>query len=99
MFLSFSDESGRGDINEEPNLVVAAIVVNPDEQWNNMERAMRELIVKYVPEHMREGYEFHAHKIFRQISKGNNRKLLTELLQILEKCKIPIFKAVVSRVT
>jgi hypothetical protein len=99
MFLSFSDESGTGNINLEPNLVVAAIVVNPDEQWNNMERAMRELVLKYVPEQLREGYEFHAYKIFRQLHKGNNRQLLTELLHIPEKCKIPIFKSVVSRTT
>jgi hypothetical protein len=49
MRVVYSDESGTGDINQQPIAVVTAIMLNMDEHWEPIERELSAIKIQRIP--------------------------------------------------
>lgn len=58
------DEAGISRPEEEPHLVVAAVIVDADDKLVAVERHLDKLVKKHIPEHLQDGFVFHAHELF-----------------------------------
>ena len=58
MRLAYLDESGRS--REEPVIVVAGVLIDPDYAYKGIEEALRQLVADTIPKEDREGFVFHA---------------------------------------
>lgn len=58
MRLAYLDESGRS--REEPVIVVAGVLIDPDYAYRGIEEALRQLVADTIPKEDREGFVFHA---------------------------------------
>lgn len=96
VYLAFSDESGTGSIKDEPIIAVAAVVINPDTQWDGVQADIDTLLL-HVPEQRRNKFEFHASRLFGQLRKETNRLLLSGILSIPFRRHLPIFYAAADR--
>ena len=97
VYLAFSDETGTGDIQTQPIIVVAAVTINPDTQWNDVHSHMNRLVETLVPENQRENFEFHASKLFGKLKRGNNEALLRGLLQIPVQHRLSVTYGAIDR--
>jgi len=62
--LVYMDEAGISNVQHEPWLVVAGVVVDADKQLMALERRIASIINHYIPEHQRDGFVFHASHLF-----------------------------------
>lgn len=97
VYLAFSDETGTGDIQTQPIVVVAAVTINPDTQWNDVHGHMERLVENFVPQDKRENFEFHASDLFGQLKRGNNKVLFEGLLQIPVQHRLSVTFGAVDR--
>jgi hypothetical protein len=64
MRLVYMDEAGIGNPDQEPFLVVAGVIVHADNDLIAIERHLDRLVEKFIPEHQRSGFVFHAKELF-----------------------------------
>jgi len=89
----YSDESGTGDIGKEPITVVCAVMLNLDNQWEPVERALQE-----VPRFKRR--ELKGTRLLRDIRIGRKPKAdatLRQVLNIIRANHLSIFYGAVNR--
>jgi hypothetical protein len=80
--------------------VVAAVIVDTDEQWKPVEKYIYGLIEEFVPPEIQDGFVFHAHDLFHRFTKNlfDKKKhpfeagpeLLRRMLEIPGKFGLPI---------
>jgi len=64
MQLVYLDEAGISNEAQEPFLVVAGVIVNPDRRWRDLEAHFARLSKKYFPKHVGSPIVFHAKDIW-----------------------------------
>lgn len=64
MRLVYFDEAGIGPLSQEPICVVAAVLIDGDEQWRILEMHIRSIINRLVPSTQPATFEFHAKALF-----------------------------------
>jgi hypothetical protein len=62
--LVYIDEAGISKVEQEPFLVVAGIVVHADNNLNGIENHLERILVRHIPERLRDGFVFHATEVF-----------------------------------
>jgi hypothetical protein len=62
--LVYIDEAGISNPSQEPWLVVAGVIVDADKQLIHLERKIRSIIDRHIPEQFRDGFIFHAKELF-----------------------------------
>jgi hypothetical protein len=62
--LVYMDEAGISKAAEEPFTVVAGVVVHADHQLNCVESALERILIRHIPERVRDGFVFHATELF-----------------------------------
>jgi hypothetical protein len=97
MRIAFSDEAGTGDETQEPILVVAATLIDPDLQWNPIKSKVDSILANHVPAGQRAEFEFKAARLYAQLSKNKNEALLREFLGIIPTFQLPIFWGAINR--
>jgi len=60
---AYLDESGIGDPEREPYVIVAGVIVHADKQLRALEKYLKDMVIEYVPEDKREGFVFHAKEL------------------------------------
>ncbi len=97
--LVYLDEAGT--THSATSLAVAGVMVHGDREWSAVDRRIRDLIDKYVPEPDRPGFVFHATDIFHgsryfdrnkpEWAKRDARwQVLTDLAQIIADFELPV---------
>jgi hypothetical protein len=97
VYLAYSDESGSGDVSKEPILVVAAVLINPDSQWDGLEKELNNLVNENVPENRRDSFEFHAKELFARLERKDSKALLKGMFTTLQKHRLPVYYGAVHR--
>ena len=105
--LAYIDEAGIGNPSQEPFLVVAAVLVHGDVQWQPLESYINGLIEHYIPEEKREGFVFHALELFsggrffdRETWPKNKRwEILEAIIQIPAHFDLPVSFGFLERAT
>lgn len=95
--IIYSDEAGTNEEREAPVVVVAAVMIDGDNQWPLIEVAVRNILERYLPENKRNNFEFKAARLYGQLSKGNNAAILCSFLQVIETFQLPIPWGAVNR--
>ncbi len=94
----YLDESGRGQISKEPNLIVAGIVVHADSQLKPLKQGLADIKNKYIAKHLHEIFFFHASELFNGgktlrredgWSFENGYAVASDMLKLLEYHSIP----------
>ena len=62
--LVYVDEAGISKPEEEPWTVVSFVVVDADKKLIQVERALDKIVEKHIPEHLQDGFVFHALELF-----------------------------------
>jgi hypothetical protein len=99
----YSDESGTSDNKtKEPITVVVAILLNMDQQWDSVEKAIKKAIVGRQ-KLLKDGKEIKGARLFNAIERERPlareaRRMLAELLIIIPDHWISVFHGAVSRV-
>ncbi len=93
MRVVYSDEFGTGNVGKEPIMVVCAIMLNLDSQWEPVEHALRLIPPQFKRRELKGG------RLLRDV---RNKKLgadeaLRQILSIPRACHLPIFFGAVSR--
>lgn len=95
--LTYLDEGGISA--QEEDVVVAGVIVDGDRQLAAVEKHLRELTIKHIPEPDRRGFIFHATNIFSGTKYYKNRELwpwerraaiLNDLADIPDLFQLPI---------
>jgi hypothetical protein len=98
--LVYFDESGTGAEASEPIVVVAAVVINGDEQAREINKDVRE-IYKLLPTGKRDRFEFKAARLFGHYRKfredSRYRRAMTEFLTVMRKHRLPIQWCAIDR--
>jgi hypothetical protein len=74
MRLAYIDESGIGNVEQEPHLVVTGVLVHGDGQLLDVKEHLRKIVIKFIPEEHRTGFVFHATELFNGGGKLFDRK-------------------------
>src|SRR5712692_5642963 len=98
MQLVYLDEAGISNAAQEPFLVVAGVIVNPDRRWRDLEAHFAKLSRKYFRKHDGPPIVFHAkdiwhgHGLFPRATWPLKKrlKLLGELAEIPALFGLPI---------
>lgn len=88
--LAYLDESGTGDPQKEPHVVVAGVIVDADKQLARVQRHLRGMVERHVPKEHRHGFVFHAKELFnggKVFKRGEDDAHRLEVLK--EICSIP----------
>lgn len=102
--LVYADEAGISQ--NEPNAVVASVIVHADQNLVAIERHFGKLLEKYIPPEVRDGFAFHAVEIFnggktmkRHDPEWDRKRLeiAAEIAAIPGKFKLPIALGWVER--
>jgi hypothetical protein len=99
MRLVYLDEGGTDF--KAPVLTVAGVLVHGDSQWPEVDRRIRALIDKYIPEPDRLGFIFHATDIFHGSRYFDRQKpewdspakripILNDLAKIIDDLQLPV---------
>ncbi len=97
MFLAFSDESGCGDLQVEPILVVAAFVINPDTAWNDVTCDMASAVKDWVQKERQRNFEFKARELFSHLDRPGNKAMVTALAKIPANRYLTVYYGAVHR--
>ena len=92
MQLVYLDEAGISNKAHEPHLVVAGVIVNPDQKWKDLERYFADFTAELFPEHVNvygRHLIFHAKDIWHgsgkfdrsQWSREERMKILTRFTE------------------
>ena len=65
MRLVYMDEAGTSHPDEEPHVVVSAVIVHADDQLMPAERGLYGIATKHIPAKHLTGFVFHAHELFQ----------------------------------
>lgn len=98
MRLAYLDEAGVSNRRQEPYLVVAGVIVDPDSQWRKLESHIRSLAAQHAPDQDPYRFVFHAHELFhgsgyfdrRRWDKSERWAILDELASIPKKFNLPV---------
>ena len=71
--LIYVDEAGISNKEQEPFLVVGAVIVHADDQLDGVERHFSQLVADWIPPEHRQGFVFHAKELFPGGGKVFNR--------------------------
>lgn len=101
MRLIYTDEAGTSG--QEPVLVTAAVIINPDTDGKPSSQKVLKLIDQYVPTDQQKEFEFHGHTLLKgkgitkTWSKEIREKLATEFLRIIPELNLPVIYAAVPK--
>lgn len=103
--IVYMDEAGISQVSQEPHLVVAAAITEPDRQWHDIMRHYQELAEDFFDEEFGAAFVFHAKDIFhgappysREKYSFNERlNLLKRLAQVPRKFGIPICLGIIKK--
>jgi hypothetical protein len=70
MRLVYVDEAGIGGSRQEPNVVVAGVMVDPDKSLRPLELGLSAIVRRHVPEEFQEGFVLHAKDLFNGSGRG-----------------------------
>src|ERR1700722_7908440 len=76
--LVYLDEAGVSNPAQEPVLVVAGVIVNPDRQWKELEAYFRDLAHTLFPDDDPYRFVFHAKDIFHGSGPFNRSRWPTQ---------------------
>jgi hypothetical protein len=101
----YLDESGIGNLENDPVTVVAGIILNSDKQWLALENYLREMVEEYAPVAERPGLVWHAKDLFwgtkafhkDRWSEALRYKVLDELASIPSRFEFPIVWGAIER--
>lgn len=105
MRLIYVDEAGVSNINQEPFLVVAGVVVDADNQFKAVEAHLDELVEKHIPKEARIDFAFHAMELFHGTKRFQRSfwsfqkrlEILDDLAAIPKKFDLPICYGITDR--
>lgn len=106
MRLVYLDEAGVSNPAQEPVLVVAGVIVNPDRQWKELEAYFRDLAHALFPDDDPYRFVFHAKDIFHgsgpfdrsRWSRKERMKILAQLAQVPRLFDLPIAIGALDRI-
>lgn len=101
----YLDESGVGNLEKDPYLVVAGVIVHADKQLRAIEAWLKSMLEDYIAPEEKKNFAFHAHQIFhgnglfrKEIYTQEVRyKILSELLEVVEKFDLPVVMGLTNR--
>lgn len=73
MRLVYVDEAGISSPEQEPFMIVAAVIVSADRDLVAVERHLDRVVERWIPEHLRHDFVFHAHELFNGTKKGSGK--------------------------
>lgn len=102
----YLDEAGVANPRDEPHIIVAGIIVNPDEHFLRLRAYLRNLALEYLPDEDPDFVQFHAKDIFhgngkfpRYISPRTDRMtLLEEIAKSVRMFNLPVVFGAIDRV-
>lgn len=105
MRLVYIDEAGISNISDEPYVVVAGFILNADQDWQAIDRHLKSLMRKHLPEVHRYNGIFHALDIFHGKRSFNRHSwppsrreaLLLDLAGVPAKFHLPVVFGYVDR--
>lgn len=103
--LAYLDEAGIGKREQEPLLVVAGVIIDGDGHWQAIERHLKSMVRRHVPEQERAGFVFHAKDVHHgaghfdrcRWSRGRRIALMEELAGIPARFHVPVVVGVSDR--
>jgi hypothetical protein len=103
--LVYMDEAGVSNPKEEPYLVVSGVILDGDQDWVPVDRHIKHLARKHVPEDDQVGIVFHAMEIFHgerqfprsQLTREKRWRLLTDLAKTPAKFHLTVVNGFVHR--
>jgi len=84
----YVDEAGTSK--KEPVAVVAAVIIQADDQWRKAEKRLEDIRQKYLPDNIRNGFIFHAKELF------SGGKLLSNKTGWSLEMRLPIIKEILA---
>ncbi len=101
----YLDETGTGDINAEPWILMAGVMVHNDMRWKAVERYLQELADNFALPEDRFGFFFHARDLFTggkqefrdKYPLEKRHAALAALCAIAEKFSLPVFMYAINR--
>jgi uncharacterized protein DUF3800 len=105
MRIAYLDEAGTGNIDNEPIVVVAGVIVHADGQWRAVEDRLKDLVTKYIREEDRTGFCFHGTDIYSgsklftldRYPREQRSQMLEELCRLPHDLSLPIVYGPVNR--
>jgi hypothetical protein len=105
MRLVYLDEAGVSSPAQEPILVVAGVIVEPDRQWKELEAYFRNLASDLFPDKDPYRFVFHAKDIFHgngpfdraRWSRRERMKILNQLAQVPRLFDLPVVMGEIDR--
>jgi len=96
--LTFLDEAGISNREEEPIVVIGGIIVHGDFQYKSLRSPVQQVIDNYIPIYDREGFVFHAAELFSGGKYFDRHlwplcvrwKILEELASIPQELDLPV---------
>jgi hypothetical protein len=111
--LVYIDEAGISKPTQEPFVVVAGVIVHGDRDLNGIESQLERIMLRHIPERLRDGFVFHATEVFhggkilqrekddfigpREWPLERRLKIADEVIRALQKFKLPIALGFVER--
>jgi hypothetical protein len=96
----YMDGAGSGDEGLEPICVYAGVIVQPDEDWTDLEQTLKTIRDDEYQPRDSESFEFHACNLFEE-SKGNHPdrayRTLMALLDVPRALELPIVCGAIDR--
>jgi len=105
MRFVYMDEAGISNPAQEPYMVVAGVLVNPDKQWKELDAYYRNLAADLFPDEVPYRFVFHAHHIWhgsgdfarKQWTFPQRMRLLAQLAQVPKLFDLPVVAGIVQR--
>lgn len=105
--LVYLDEAGVSNPIQEPYLVVSGVILNGDQDWRPLERHIKSLIRKHIPERDREGFIFHAMDVWhgsryfdrQKWPLSTRRNILSDLAKIPNQFHLTVVNGFVHRLS
>lgn len=103
--LVYLDEAGTSNPAQEPFLVVAGVIVQPDQDWLSIDRHLKSIMRKRLPEEMRFTGIFHAKDIWhgeKKFSRGHwplpkRMDILADIAAVPKTFRMPVIHGWVQR--
>ena len=103
--IAYMDEAGISKIGQEPHLVVAAAITDPDRQWHDLRRHYDDLASDFFNEEIGYGFVFHAKDVWHGLPPYNRDKyplhdrmrLMRRLAQVPRLYQVPICLGMISK--
>ncbi len=102
----YIDEAGISNPDQEPFVVVAAVIVDADRKLNELESRIERLVDRHIPADQRRGFVFHAMHLFngggpvfdrKAWPRERRWKIAEELASIPKKMDLPLAFGIVQR--